>query len=59
MTGGEAMTSRKPPPVPTPEPDEQLADTLAEDDATMEDGLVPPAIADDPEHDRLVDPEDD
>ncbi len=54
------MTNRKPPPVPTPEPDELLADEpLGSDDATVEDGLVPPAIADDPEHDRLVDPEND
>lgn len=53
------MTSRKPPPVPTPEPDELLVDEpLAADDTPIEDGLVPPAIADDPEHDRLVDPED-
>jgi hypothetical protein len=52
------MASRKPPPIPTQEPDDLLADPLeADDTASGEDGLVPPAIADDPEHDRLLDPE--
>jgi hypothetical protein len=51
------VNSRKPPPVPTQEPDDLLADTLVPDDSPAEDGLVPPAIADDPEHDRLIDPE--
>ena len=41
----------------TPEEDLNDPDTasLVED---MDDGLVPPMIPDDPEHDRLVDPED-
>lgn len=41
--------------VPTPEPDDVDADAEAVDAA---DGLVPPEISDDPEHDRLIDPED-
>ena len=41
--------------VPTPEPEEVDADVAAEE---LHDGLVPPEISDDPEHDRLIDPED-
>jgi len=40
--------------VPTPEPDDVDPDfPLAE----QPDGLVPPEIADDPEHERLIDPQ--
>jgi hypothetical protein len=42
--------------VPTPEPDDDAEVELTADDA--HDGLVPPDISDDPEHDRLIDPED-
>jgi hypothetical protein len=41
--------------VPTPEPDDEDAELAADD---RHDGLVPPDISDDPEHDRLIDPED-
>lgn len=41
--------------IPIPEADDVDADPEAAD-AT--DGLVPPEISDDPEHDRLIDPED-
>ena len=42
--------------VPTPEPDEDDEVEPAADD--RHDGLVPPDISDDPEHDRLIDPQD-
>lgn len=41
--------------IPTPEPDDADADFPVGD---QHDGLVPPDIPDDPEHDRLIDPED-
>lgn len=41
--------------VPTPEPEEIDADDAADE---QHDGLVLPEISDDPEHDRLIDPED-
>ena len=41
--------------VPTPEPDDADSDAPSDD---LHDGLVPPDISDDPEHDRLIDPED-
>ena len=54
------MAARKPPPIPTQDPDDLLAEepTAAPDTVPTEDGLVMPLIPDDPEHDRLVDPED-
>ncbi len=48
-------TQYHPQDVPTPEPDDADGDLLADD---QQDGLVPPEISDDPEHDRLIDPED-
>lgn len=42
--------------VPTPEPDDEDDVELTADD--RHDGLVPPVISDDPEHDRLIDPQD-
>jgi hypothetical protein len=42
--------------VPTPEPDDDDDVELIADD--RHDGLVPPDISDDPEHDRLIDPQD-
>jgi hypothetical protein len=41
--------------VPTPEPDDADADLPVD---ARSDGLVAPDISDDPEHDRLIDPED-
>jgi DNA-directed RNA polymerase subunit K/omega len=41
--------------VPTPEPDDDEVELAADD---IHDGLVPPDISDDPEHDRLIDPQD-
>ncbi len=48
-------TQYHPQSVPLPEPDD-----AEPDDALKErhDGLVHPDISDDPEHDRLIDPED-
>lgn len=42
--------------VPTPEPDDD--DDLEPTADDRHDGLVPPVISDDPEHDRLIDPQD-
>lgn len=42
--------------VPTPEPEDEADVELTADD--RHDGLVPPDISDDPEHDRLIDPQD-
>ena len=51
--------ARKPPPLPTQEPDDLLTEpVMAPDSVPSEDGLVAPLIPEDPEHDRLVDPED-
>ena len=53
------MAARKPPPLPTQDPDDLLAEPVMQPDTVpSEDGLVLPAIPDDPEHDRMVDPED-
>ena len=41
--------------VPTPEPDDADSDAPSDE---RHNGLVPPDISDDPEHDRLIDPED-
>ncbi len=40
--------------VPTPEPEDDDVELTADD---RHDGLVPHDISDDPEHDRLIDPE--
>ena len=41
--------------VPTPDPDDDEPDISLTD---AHDGLVPPDISDDPEYDRLIEPED-
>lgn len=48
-------TQYHPQDIPTPEPDDVDADLPVDD---QHDGLVPPEISEDPEHDRLIDPED-
>ena len=48
-------TQYHPQSVPLPEPEEEEDEAKSDD---MHDGLVPPDIEDDPEHDRLIDPED-
>ena len=48
-------TQYHPQSVPLPEPDDSDAEQKSDE---MHDGLVPPGIEDDPEHDRLIDPED-
>ncbi len=40
---------------PEPDPDDLDLDPLETD---TEDGLIAPLISDDPEHDRMIDPED-
>ena len=39
-------------------PEEELSDLDLDALAESDDGLIAPMIADDPEHDRLIDPED-
>lgn len=46
---------RKPHSTPVQEPDDSDPGLPP---VAPEDGLVPPAIPDDPEHDRMIDPED-
>ncbi len=41
--------------VPTPEPVDEDVELTSDD---RHDGLVPPDISEDPEHDRLIDPQD-
>lgn len=41
--------------VPLPDPEEADSADLPQE---LQDGLVPPDISDDPEHDRLIDPQD-
>jgi hypothetical protein len=48
-------TQYHPQSVPLPEPEDEEVEAQADD---MHDGLIPPGIEDDPEHDRLIDPED-
>ena len=48
-------TQYHPQSVPLPEPQEDIED---EPPTELHDGLVPPDIEDDPEHDRRIDPED-
>lgn len=48
-------TQYHPQSVPLPEPQDDEDDEQQQD---LHDGLVPPDIEDDPEHDRRIDPED-